>query len=108
MDYRSSFATSSAPGRTMASLINSHDWANHPLGEISNWPHALRNTVATMLSSRFPVYLAWGSEGFSLYNDGYIPILSDKHPSALGASLDTVWGELADEVRALIDVTYQD
>jgi signal transduction histidine kinase/CheY-like chemotaxis protein len=108
MKYQSSFATSREPGRTMASLINAHDWANHPLGEIANWPHALRNIVSTMLASRFPMYLAWGPEGYSLYNDGYIPILSDKHPGALGASLDTVWGELAAEIRALIDLTYRD
>lgn len=108
MPARSKFAVSSAPDRVMAAQINAFDWASHPLGEIATWPHALHNIVSTMLASRFAMYLAWGSEGFSFYNDGYIPILTDKHPDALGAPLEVVWGELAPDIRKLIDLTYQD
>ena len=92
----------------MAALINEHDWSAHPLGPIASWPLALRQFISTMLASRFPMYLAWGSEGYSFYNDGYIPILTDKHPGALGATFERVWGELTPEIRALIDSTRDD
>lgn len=108
MDLQKCFATSSDEGRVMASLINAHDWQSHPLGEIAIWPQALRNFVSTMLASRFPMYLAWGNEGYSFYNDGYIPILTDKHPLAIGATFENVWGELSPEIRALIDKTKED
>ncbi|MDP9108450.1 MAG: PAS domain-containing sensor histidine kinase, partial [Pseudomonadota bacterium] len=108
MNHQASFAVSSDSGRSMASLINGYDWKTHPLGPIATWPTALYNTVSMMLASRFPMYLAWGKAGYSLYNDGYIPILSTKHPSAIGASLEVVWGELAESIRGLIDLTYED
>lgn len=108
MDHQTRFATSPDDGRTIAALINAYDWARHPLGEIPTWPRALRNLVSTMLASRFPMYLAWGPEGFSFYNDGYIAILTDKHPRALGATFEAVWGELTPDIRALIDRTSGD
>ncbi|MBC7684110.1 MAG: response regulator [Bdellovibrionales bacterium] len=92
----------------MAELINAHDWASHPLGAIPTWPQALYSIIATMLASRFPMYLAWGKEGYSFYNDGYIPILTNKHPDALGASFEHVWGELTPDIRLLIDRTRDD
>lgn len=76
----------------MAELINAHDWASHPLGQIATWPQSLYSIIASMLASRFPMYLAWGKQGYSFYNDGYIPILTNKHPGALGASFEHVWG----------------
>lgn len=92
----------------MASLINAHDWTTHPLGAISTWPQTLRSFVSSMLASRFPMYLAWGNEGYSFYNDGYIPILTDKHPGAIGATFERVWGELSHEIRTLIYMTRGD
>lgn len=108
MSDLTSFAASADEGRSMTKLINEYDWASHPLGEIAQWPRALRNFVSTMLASRFPMYLAWGEEGHSFYNDGYIPILTDKHPAALGATFEQVWGELTPEIRMLIDRTRDD
>lgn len=102
------FATSNAPGRAMASIINDYDWESHALGPIVGWPNALKQTVSMMLASRFPMYLAWGTKGYSLYNDGYVSILGNKHPHAIGASLDIVWGELEENIRDLIRKTYQD
>ena len=87
----------------MAALINQHDWSSHPLGEIETWPQSLRTFLSTMLASRFPMYLRWGQEGYSFYNDGFIPILTDKHPAAIGAPFETVWGELTPDIRALLD-----
>lgn len=108
MNHKASFSISGDEGRSMAACINKFDWKSHPLGEIQSWPQALRNFVSTMLASRFPMYLAWGDEGYSFYNDGYIPILTDKHPDALGAPLRRVWGELPPEFLSMIEKTRLD
>lgn len=102
MKLENFFATSETRGQIMASLINGYDWKNHPLGEISTWPHALTNIVDTMLASHFPMNIAWGEEGYYIYNDGYIPIQADKHPHALGSTLNQVWGEISPELKVLI------
>ena len=52
-----------------------------------------------------PVYIAWGPNLTSLYNEGYVPILGAKHPGALGAPYAEVFAEIWDEYRPLIDST---
>lgn len=107
-DAPTHFPASDEPGRTMADRVNAFDWSAHPLGPIPGWPRALKTVITTMMASRFPMYLAWGTEGFSFYNDGYIPILGVKHPQALGSPLNIVWGELEHDVRCLIEKTKED
>ena len=55
-----------------------------------------------MLASPQPVYIAWGPELISLYNDGYIPIAGDKHPGSLGQPYRVMWAEIWDEIRPVI------
>lgn len=87
----------------MAELVRAHDWSATPLGPIKAWPQSLRTAVEIMLGSRQPVYVAWGPELTSLYNDGYIPILGAKHPAGLGQSYDELWSEIRDEYREVIN-----
>ena len=108
MNDQASFAISPDVGRSMSTNINEYDWKNHPLGEIQTWPQALRNFMSTMLASRFPMYLSWGREGYSLYNDGFIPILTDKHPNALGARFEDVWKELTPDFLDMVAKTRLD
>ena len=107
MELQNCFATSTGEGRIMASFINDYDWKNHPLGEISTWPPSLRSFVSLMLASRFPMFMAWGDEEYSFYNDGYIPILADKHPAAMGAPFNQAWGEISPELRAVVTTAKQ-
>jgi hypothetical protein len=37
-----------------------------------------------MLSASLPILLLWGKELVLLYNDAFRPILTDRHPRALG------------------------
>ncbi len=87
----------------MATLVRDHDWPATPLGPIGGWPQSLRTAVDLMLSSRQPVYIAWGAELTSLYNDAYIPILGAKHPAGLGQPFDELWSEIREEYRPLVD-----
>ncbi|NJR78901.1 PAS domain-containing sensor histidine kinase [Sphingomonas corticis] len=77
----------------MARRVREHDWAATSMGPIDRWPVPLKAMVDVMLAARQPVYIGWGDEVLSLYNDSYLPILGDKHPHALGLPFAAVWPE---------------
>jgi PAS domain S-box-containing protein len=88
----------------MADRIRAFDWSRRSLGPADRWPVALRNVVDLMLDARHPVYIGWGPEICSLYNDAMIPILGHKHP-ALGAAYRDVFPEIWEEFAPLISAT---
>jgi signal transduction histidine kinase len=94
-----------AGGEEMGERLRAYDWAATPLGEPGSWPHALKTLVALMLSSRQPMFMAWGREHqVWLYNDAFIPIMGDKHPQRLGRhALREVWSEARDALTPLFD-----
>ena len=63
----------------------------------------LRTTVALLLESRFPMFVAWGPELGFLYNDSYAEILGAKHPRALGRRFYDIWSEIWPDISSLID-----
>jgi PAS domain S-box-containing protein len=77
----------------MADLIRTHDWASTPLGPIDTWSDALLYSVNLMLSCQFPTVVFWGQEMIQFYNDGYRPLMAEKHPTALGQSARECWKE---------------
>src|SRR6478609_4305990 len=90
-------------GGTMGELMRSHDWSQSALGKPEAWPQSLRSVVGLLLSSKFPMFVAWGSELTLLYNDSYMDILGTKHPRALGGLFSDVWAEIWSEVSPLVD-----
>lgn len=87
----------------MGALISSYDWSTTPLGTLESWPQSLKTAVSLMLRAHQPMFIGWGPEYTSLYNDNYIAILGDKHPHALGHSMSEVWSEIWDELQQLND-----
>ncbi|CAN5527679.1 hypothetical protein BH09PSE5_BH09PSE5_32670 [soil metagenome] len=71
-------------GGEAGALIRSHDWASTALGPVEGWPPSLRAFVFVMLQRPQPMCIVWGPERLVIYNDGFAPILGDKHPAALG------------------------
>ena len=91
-------------GGEMGALIRSVDWTATPIGPAESWPHSLKIAVGIMLSSPFPMYIAWGSEYTQLYNDGYRPILgSTKHPQAMGISTASSFPEIYNIIGPMFD-----
>jgi PAS domain S-box-containing protein len=88
-------------GGAMGALIRCHDWSTTPLGQPQSWPLSLKTAVSLILRAQQPMFIGWGPCYISIYNDGYIPILGDKHPHALGHSMADVWSEIWDELRPL-------
>lgn len=85
----------------MAALVRAKDWSKTPLGPSDKWPPSLRLMIDVMLSSGFPMCVRWGPEFVMIYNDGYRPILGDKHPSAIGKPFHEVWPEVQSQLRSL-------
>ena len=90
-----------AEGGAMGARIRAFDWAATPLGPPEDWPQALKTAVGMLLSTKFPMFVAWGPELRFLYNDAYAEILGDKHPAALGHAFEDIWAEIWDEVGPL-------
>jgi len=77
----------------MAERIRALSWQETPLGPISEWPETLVWSVNLMLESRFPMSILWGPEMLQFYNDAYLPLTAEKHPSLLGQSCPEQWPE---------------
>jgi two-component sensor histidine kinase/PAS domain-containing protein len=85
----------------MAALIRAKDWSETPLGDPGHWPSSLTLVVNLLLASGFPMAVRWGPDFVMIYNDGYRPILGDKHPRALGLPFREVWPEVQTELFGL-------
>jgi signal transduction histidine kinase len=79
----------------LSTLIRGRDWAGTALGPIHTWPASLRTVLRLMLSSRYAMWMGWGSELTFFYNDAYAAqTLGAKHPWALGQPASAVWAEI--------------
>ncbi|GAA3965123.1 ATP-binding protein [Allohahella marinimesophila] len=87
----------------IASLIEQNDWNRSPLGAPESWPQALQTVASLMLNSKFPMFVAWGSQLGFFYNDAYAAILGQKHPAALGQPFKTIWSEIWSDISPIID-----
>ena len=85
----------------MSALIRAKDWSKTVLGAADSWPPNLTLVVNIMLASGFPMAVRWGQDLVMIYNDGYRPILGDKHPWALGLPFRQVWPEVQSQLGPL-------
>jgi len=82
-------------------------WEQTPLGAPGGWSPELRTALALVLETRFPAALLWGPELVVLYNEAFVALIGDKHPSALGAPardvFSEVWQTLGPQLRGVLD-----
>jgi PAS domain S-box-containing protein len=88
-------------GGETGALMRTHNWAFSPLGSPGAWPQSLRTVVSLLLTSKFPMFVAWGPDLIFLYNDAYAPILGKKHPWAMARPFKEVWFEIWHDVGPL-------
>jgi PAS domain S-box-containing protein len=94
------FAADDEIGRDLAAV----DWAANPLGPPAEWPQSLRTAVSILLSSRFPMWLAWGPELTFFCNAAYRrDTLGRKYPWALGRPASEVWAEIWEDIGPRIE-----
>ena len=87
-------------------MIRSFEWEGTPLGAPARWPVPLKTLVGVMLSAKQPMFVAWGPERTMIYNDGYIELLGNKHPDALGRPFAEVWREVMNDLQPLLDSVF--
>ncbi len=78
-------------GGAVAARIAAQDWSESALGEFSQWPDFLRQTLTLMLDCPHPMYLAWGPDMLSFFNDAYVPLLGELEQKPLGRPLAELW-----------------
>ncbi|MDR7327348.1 MULTISPECIES: SpoIIE family protein phosphatase [Catenuloplanes] len=87
-------------GRDLAAVR----WRETPLGPAEEWPQSLRTAVSLMLSSRFPMWMAWGPALTFFCNDAYRrDTLGRKYPWALGRPASEVWAEIWGDIGPRIE-----
>ncbi len=91
----------------MAGMIRSADWSKSPLGPVTSWSPTLLSTVNMMLSAPIPMQLFWGPEFVVLYNDPLIPVMTGKHPGALGMLAQECWAEAWSIVGPQMEKVFQ-
>lgn len=82
----------------MAERIRKFEWADTPLGSVTEWPAELRVAVNFMLGASDAIGIYWGEELRLLYNDAAIEQIGEKHPDALGQPAQDVFPEAWDEL----------
>lgn len=87
----------------MARTMRNKDWAATSLGDPRSWPDALKIPLRMLLTSRFEMWLGWGSDLCFFYNDAYIPTLGIKHPEMLGRPFREVWAEVYADVADQVE-----
>jgi len=84
-------------------LLRERDWSTSPLGRPESWPPELATAVSMVLSSTFPMFVAWGPQLSFLYNDAYVPVLGNKHPAAFGEPFQQIWHEIWADIVPIVD-----
>jgi PAS domain S-box-containing protein len=103
MPIKSELSTFLSTDGHIGSMMCQLDWSASPLGHPDTWPQSLQTVIELMLSSKFPMFVAWGPELRFFYNDPYAEILRDKHPAALGKRFQDIWAEIWDDISPIIE-----
>lgn len=80
------------------------DWSSTPLGAPGTWPPSLRSVLRAVLTSQFPMWMAWGPELTFLSNDACCRrILGSTWQRAQGRPAAEVWAETWPEIEPRVD-----
>ncbi len=90
-------------GGQAGDALRACDWSRTPLGPPAGWPASLRAHVRAMLHTRQATCIFWGPDYVNFYNDGFIPLLGEKHPHAMGQGARQVWSDAWPVVGELLD-----
>ena len=93
-------------GGAAGALLRAMDWTRHPLGPPETWPIILQTTVGIVLGSRQPMFVAWGQDYLTIYNDGFAQICPDRHPASLGGKLEDMWYDIWDKVGPMCESVF--
>jgi len=87
----------------MGALIRARDWSATSLGPPETWPDALKTALSILLNSKHQMFMAWGPDLISFYNDAYRPVLGARHPKALGCPFPEIWADIWPSIAPLVN-----
>lgn len=80
-------------------FARSVDWAATALGPIEGWSSQLRSMCNLVMASPHPAAMYWGDDLVAIYNEAYILLAGQKHPTLMGQSYREAWEEIWDDVK---------
>ncbi|KAM0284260.1 hypothetical protein ACHAQH_002050 [Verticillium albo-atrum] len=94
---------------TLTPELNEHilfarntDWGATSLGPIEYWSADLRAMANMVMGSPHPAAMYWGPEFVTIYNEAYIELAGQKHPSLMGARYADAWSEIWDDLQPIM------
>jgi Histidine kinase-, DNA gyrase B-, and HSP90-like ATPase len=90
-------------GGEMGARMRAMDWGTTSLGPVATWPQSVRTAVGICLTSRYPMVIWWGQDCLLLYNDAWCPLISLKHPTALGRPGREVFPEVWEVIGPMLE-----
>lgn len=80
-------------------FARSIDWASTSLGPIEHWHSDLRQMCNLIMASPHPAAMYWGEDLVAVYNEAYILLAGQKHPTLMGQPYREAWAEIWDDVK---------
>ncbi|KAG0651774.1 Hybrid signal transduction histidine kinase K [Hyphodiscus hymeniophilus] len=84
-------------------FARSIDWASTPLGPIETWAFDLRAMCNLIMGSPHPAAMYWGPEFIAIYNEAYILLAGNKHPTLMGMSYKEAWKEIWPSIEGIFN-----
>ncbi|WP_232494609.1 PAS domain-containing protein [Novosphingobium kaempferiae] len=81
------------------------NWGNTSVGDIGGWSAPLKTLVSAVLACPTPMFLAWGDELLSFFNDAYRPILGQRAEGGIGMPFHALWHDTWTEIGPLVNRT---
>ncbi|ESZ97348.1 M4R8, histidine kinase-group XI protein [Sclerotinia borealis F-4128] len=77
------------------------NWSATPLGPMKTWTFDLRAMCNLIMGSPHPAAMYWGVDYTAIYNEAYILLAGQKHPSLMGQSYKTAWAEIWGDIEGV-------
>ena len=82
-------------------FARSIDWGATSLGPIETWNSDLRQMCNLIMASPHPAAMYWGEDLIAIYNEAYVLLAGQKHPTLMGQSYREAWAEIWDDVKGV-------
>ncbi|KPI37579.1 Virulence sensor protein BvgS [Cyphellophora attinorum] len=82
------------------------DWGSTSLGAIEGWASDLRGMCNLIMASPHPAAMYWGPDHVAIYNEPYILLAGQKHPTLMGSRYCDAWFEIWDALQEVFDNAY--
>ncbi len=88
-------------------FARSIDWTNTSLGPIDNWSVELRGMCNLIMASPHPSAMYWGKDHIAIYNEAYVLLAGQKHPSLMGARYRDAWSEIWEALEEVFENAFK-